>query len=83
MAYVPVKWRTETGKASTARITSFSPSFGNWDSFYLEFLPVVKGEGRRDLDFADWFKKHPAKPALIKALEKPLQIPWEHTSSTV
>ena len=44
----------------------FFPKYGNWDSFYLEFLPVIKGEGRRDLDFADWFKRHPAKPALIK-----------------
>ena len=58
----------------------FYPRYGNWDSFYLEFLPVIKGEGRRDLDFAEWFQKHPAKPALIKMLEKPLQIPWEHTS---
>ena len=56
------------------------PRWAAWDSFYEEFLPVIKGEGRRDLDLAMWFRLHPVNPEIIAELEKPLQIPWEHTT---
>ena len=56
------------------------PRWAEWDSFYEEFLPVIRGDGRRDLDLAMWFREHPASPKLIAELEKPLQIPWEHTT---
>ena len=40
----------------------FYPRYANWDSFYEEFLPVIKGDGRRDLDLAMWFREHPVNP---------------------
>ena len=56
------------------------PRWAKYDSFYEELLPVIKGEGRRDLMFAEHFKRNPAPAWLIKELEKPLKIPFEHTS---
>ena len=58
----------------------FYPRYANWDSFYEEFLPVIRGDGRRDLDLAMWFRDHPVNPKLLAELEKPLKIPWEHTT---
>ena len=56
------------------------PRWGKWDSFE-EFMSVIKGEGRRDLFFAQWFWTHKAPQWLIKALEKPLDLPFDHTGS--
>ena len=56
------------------------PRWGKWDSFE-EFMSVIKGKGRRDWFFAEWFWKHPASEQLIKALEKPLDLPFDHTGA--
>ena len=52
----------------------------SWDS-WDEFMSVLKGEGRRDLDMAEWFWTHPAPAWLIKKLEKPLDLPFDHTGA--
>ena len=56
------------------------PRWAHYDSFYEECLPVIKGEAPRDLMFAMHFREHPAPDWLIKRLEEPLQIPFNHTS---
>ena len=54
------------------------PRWGQWDS-WDEFMSVIKGEGRRDLSFAKHFWTNPAPDRLIAALEKPLDLPFDHT----
>ena len=54
------------------------PRWGKWDS-WDEFMSVIKGEGRRDLLFAKWFWEHKASAKTIKALEKTLDLPFDHT----
>ena len=54
------------------------PRWGKWDSFG-EFMSVIKGEGRRDLCFAEWFWDNPAPKWLVGELEKPLNMPFDHT----
>lgn len=51
----------------------------SYDSYWEEFVPVVKGEGRRDLSLALWFREHPVKGALLAAIEQPLDLPFDHT----
>ena len=54
------------------------PRWGKWDS-WDEFLSVIKGEGRRDLFFAEWFWDHPIKGALLNDILEPLDMPFDHT----
>ena len=56
------------------------PRWARYDSFYEECLPVLKGEAPRDLMFAMHFRENPAPDWLIKRLEEPLEIPFDHTS---
>lgn len=69
-------WRGNTGKGGKTW-----PRWGHWDSFIEEFMPVVKGDGRRDLCFAEWFWENECPEWLIKALEKPLDLPFDHTGA--
>ena len=50
-----------------------------WDTFE-DFIRVVKGDGRRDMDGTEWFNNHPASKHLIKKLEEALDMPFEHES---
>ena len=54
------------------------PRWGQWNSLD-EFLTVIKGEGRRDLYFAEHFWNNPASKDIIKLLEGPLDMPFDHT----
>ena len=68
-------WKGNKGKGGR-----LWPRWAKYDSFYEECLPVLKGEGRRDLMFAEEFRRKPAPKWLIDRLERPLDIPFEHTS---
>ena len=69
------EWKGKDGKNGKTW-----PRWGKWDSFE-EFMSVIKGEGRRDLFFAEWFWAHKAPVWLIKELEKPLNLPFDHTGA--
>ena len=51
-----------------------------WDTFEA-FLKVIKGDGARDQDLWEHFRKNPAPKWIVKALEKPLDIDFDHTSA--
>ena len=68
-------WRGNKGKHGKTW-----PRWAEYDSFIEECLPVLKGEAPRDLPFALHFRDNPAPDWLIKRLEEPLEIPFEHTS---
>ena len=51
-----------------------------FQSFWNEFLPVIKGEVRSGLDCAGHFFNNPAPKHLIEALEAPLEMPFNHES---
>lgn len=63
------KWNGHRGKKRTYK------RHAHWDSF-ADFLRVIKGNGSRDMDLADWFRQHPAPAALIRRLEAPLNQPF-------
>ena len=63
------KWNGHRGKKRTYK------RHAHWDSF-ADFLKVIKGDGARDMDLADWFRQHPAPAALIRRLERPLNQPF-------
>ena len=56
------------------------PRWAKFDSFYEQFLPVIKREAPRDYPFAAHFKENPVPDWLITDLEKAPKIPFEHTS---
>ena len=70
------KWQGHAGKGGKTW-----PRWVGWDSYWEEFIPVVKGEGRRDLCLAEYFWENPAPKWLIKELEKPLDLPFDHTGA--
>ena len=67
------KWQGHRGEKTW-------PRWGQWDSFD-EFMTVLKGKGRRDLFFAKWFWENPVSDQLIEKLEKPLNLPFDHTGA--
>ena len=54
--------------------------WAKFDSFYEQFLPVIKREAPRDYPFASHFQKNPVPDWLIAKLEDSPKIPFEHTS---
>ena len=50
----------------------------HWSSLE-DFIKVIKGEGSRDQDLYDYFKKNPAPAALIKRILEPLNKPFSQT----
>ena len=48
----------------------------HFDSFWLDFVPMLKGEGRRDHDCYEYFKNNPAPKELIEAITAPIDLPF-------
>ena len=48
----------------------------HFDSFWNDFIPMLRGEGRRDHDCYGWFKNHPAPDELLAAITAPLDLPF-------
>ena len=51
----------------------------SYDSYWEEFVPVVRGEGRRDLPLALFFRDNPVSKKILRAIEAPLNLPFDHT----
>ena len=63
-------WKKKHGKGG-----KYYLRHAQWDAFE-DFLSVIKGEGRRDLALADWFKRNPASKWLVDRLSEPLDVPY-------
>ena len=48
----------------------------HFDSFWNDFVPMLKGEGRRDHNCYEHFRKHPAPAELIAKITAELDLPF-------
>ena len=59
--------------------SSWQKYHSTFGSFWDDFLPVIKNEGRRGVPHWDDFRT-PAERWLLNAITKPLDLPFDHTS---
>ena len=61
-------WRRHNNQRRTIR----------FDSYWDEFIPMVKGEGQRHHDCYEHFRNHPAPGWVIQQLTRRLSLPFRH-----
>ena len=64
------KWRGHRGKGRTY------PRHACWDSFHVDFLPVIEGRGSRNQPLAEHFRKNPVEPWLVNNIRANLELPF-------